>query len=51
MFGKTPVLKIPGDSQENVFGKVPFKQFKLSNLSPITILKSDSTTNVSCECS
>ena len=28
-----------------------FKQFELSNLSPITIRKTDSITNVSCESS
>ena len=50
MFGKIPVLKISEDSQKNIFGKVLFKQFKLSNLSSITILKTDSITNVSFEC-
>ena len=48
-FGKTPVLKISEDSQKNVFGKVHFKQFELPNLSPITIWKTDSITNVSSE--
>ena len=49
MFGKSPVLKISEDSQKSVFGKNLFKQFDLSNLLPITILKTDSITNVSCE--
>ena len=35
MFGKTSVLKISEDCQKNVFGKVLFKQFELSNLSSI----------------
>ena len=49
IFGKTPVLKISEDSQKNVFGKVLFKQFDLSILSPITLLKTDSIKNVSHE--
>ena len=41
MFGKTAVLK--------VFFGVPFNQFELSSLPPITILEIDSAPNVSCE--
>ena len=51
MFGKTPVLKISEDYQKNIFSKVLFKQFKLSNLSSTAILKTDSIINVSCKCS
>ena len=40
MFGKTPVLKFWQDSVKNVFGKV-----LLSNLSPITILKTNFIAN------
>lgn len=44
-------LKISEDNQKNVFSGVLFEQFELSNLPPITMLKADSTENISCECS
>ena len=46
IFRKTPVLKISDDSQKKSLIKFFFKQFKLSNLSPTTIPKTDSITNV-----
>ena len=46
---KTPVLKISGDSKKNLFGVVFLKQFEQSNVSPITILKTDSIVNISAE--
>ena len=47
---KNAVLKISKDSKKNVLNNVFFKQFELSNLSPIiTLRKTDSITNVSCE--
>ena len=42
---KNVVLKISKDSKKNVLNNVFFKQFKLSNLSPIiTLEKTDSIT-------
>ena len=45
MFGKTAME----NSLKDVFSGLPFKQVELSNLPPITILKINFTTNVSCE--
>ena len=46
---KNSCFKNSEDSDKNVFGEVLFEKFELSNLSPITILKTDSITKVSCE--
>ena len=51
MCQNTAVLKVSENSQWDVFSRVLFKQFELSNLPAIPILKTDSTGNVSCECS
>ena len=45
---KTATLKILVET--NVFIRDPFKSIKLSNLPPITIIKTGSTANVSQEC-
>ena len=61
-YKKSPHAFFRGCSEKilfQIFQKIPwetywwssFKQLKLSNLSPITILKTDSITNASCECS
>ena len=42
-------LKVSKNCQKKVFWRVSFKQFDLSNLPPATILKFDSTANVSDE--
>ena len=48
MFRKSAVLKVSENFQKNLFSRVPFKQFGLSSPSPITIRKTSSTANVSC---
>lgn len=48
VFRKTAVLKVLVGT--NVFIRDPFKSIKLSNLPPITIMKTGSTANVSWEC-
>ena len=47
IFEKNLLFKVSKNSQENVFNGVPFKQYELSSLVPITILKTDFTVNVS----
>ena len=57
IYKKNHFMHFPGDVQKNPcfenfgFLNFLFKQFELSNLSPITTLKTDSITNVPCECS
>ena len=46
---KTAVLKVSANFQKNVFFRVTFNQFELSNLLPIAILRINSAANVSCE--
>ena len=49
MFRKTAVLKVLGNPWKSVFSRVPFRQFKISNLPSMNILKTVSSANVSCE--
>ena len=49
MFRNSASLKVSENSQKIIFSRGCFKQSGLSNLPPITILKTDSTTNVSTE--
>ena len=46
MFGKTLYFRVLENYQKNIFIGVDFKQLKLSNLTPKTALKTDSTPNV-----
>lgn len=47
MFEKNAVLEGLDNSPKNVFSGVPVLQLKLSNLPPITVLKTDPAPNVS----
>ena len=49
MFREITVLKVSENSKKNIFSSVHFRQFGLSNLPPITTLKTDSMANVSFE--
>ena len=51
MFRKTVVLKVLENSQKNVLSNVPFKQIDLPNPPIYNHTETDSTANVSCECS
>lgn len=48
MFAKAASLKVLESSQINDFSRVSFQDFEQCNLPPITILRVDSTANVSC---
>lgn len=51
MFGKAVVLKVLKNSQKNIFSRILFKQFDISNIPPINTLKTESIVNIASECS
>ena len=51
MFGKAVALKILKNSQKNIFSRILFKQFDISNIPPINTLKTESIVNIASECS